>query len=49
MRFRGREKAFVHLGKAKLEQIVSQLGDVAKVYELNLRSRSQMHITLIPN
>ena len=49
MRFRGREKAFVHLGQAKLEQIVAQLGDVAQVYELNLRSRSQMHITLIPN
>lgn len=49
MRFRGRERAFVHLGKAKLEGIVAQLEDVAKVYELNLRSRSQMHITLIPD
>ena len=49
MRFRGRERAFVHLGKAKLEGIVAQLEDVAKVYELNLRSRSQMHITLIPS
>ncbi len=49
MRFRGREKAFVHLGKEKLEQIVGQLGDVAQVYEHNFRSRSQMHITLIPD
>ena len=49
LRFRGREKAFVHLGKEKLEQIVGQLSDVAKVYEQNLRSRSQMHITLIPH
>ncbi|ELS02953.1 translation initiation factor IF-3 [Xenococcus sp. PCC 7305] len=49
MRFRGREKAFIHLGKTKLEGIVAQLEDVAKVYELNLRSRSQMHITLIPD
>ena len=48
MRFRGREKAFVHLGKAKLEEIVGQLSDIAKVYEQNLRGRSQMHITLIP-
>ncbi|HHP7230676.1 MAG TPA: translation initiation factor IF-3 [Xenococcaceae cyanobacterium] len=48
MRFRGREKAFVHLGKEKLEQMVGQLADVAKVYEHNLRSKSQMHITLIP-
>lgn len=49
MRFRGREKAFVHLGQEKLEQTVAQLGDVAKVYERSLRSRSQMHITLIPD
>ncbi len=49
LRFRGREKAFVHLGKEKLEQIVTQLSDVAKVYEQNLRSRSQMYITLIPD
>ena len=48
MRFRGREKAFVHIGKEKLEQIVGQLSDIAKVYERNLRSKSQMHITLIP-
>ena len=47
MRFRGREKAFVHLGKEKLEQIVQQLGDVAKVYERNLRGRTQMHVILI--
>ncbi len=49
MRFRGREKAFVHLGKEKLEQIVEQLGDVAKIYERNLRGRSQMHVVLIPD
>lgn len=49
MRFRGREKAFVHLGKDKLEQIVKQLEDVAKVYEHNFRSKSQMHITLVPD
>ena len=48
MRFRGREKAFVHLGKEKLEEMVGQLSDIAKVYEHNLRSKSQMHITLIP-
>ncbi len=49
LRFRGREKAFIHLGKEKLEQIAEQLSDVAKVYEQNLRSKSQMHITLISN
>lgn len=49
MRFRGREKAFVHLGQQKLEQIVGQLADVSKVYELNSRSRSQMHVILTPD
>ncbi len=49
MRFRGREKAFVHLGKQKLEQIVGQLSDVSKVYELNSNSRSQMHVILTPD
>lgn len=49
MRFRGREKAFTHLGKEKLEQIVEQLGDVAKIYERSLRGRSQMHVVLIPD
>ncbi|MGF1540073.1 MAG: translation initiation factor IF-3 [Pleurocapsa sp.] len=49
MRFKGREKAFVHLGREKLEQIVGQLGDVGKVYEQNFRSKSQMYITLIPD
>lgn len=47
MRFRGREKAFVHLGKEKLQELVEQLSDVAKVYEQNLRGRSMVHITLI--
>ncbi|MBE9044836.1 translation initiation factor IF-3 [Pleurocapsales cyanobacterium LEGE 10410] len=49
MRFRGREKAFVDLGKEKLEQIVEQLSDVANIYERNLRSRSQVYITLTPD
>lgn len=48
MRFRGREKAFVHLGKEKLEQIVEQLSDVANVYERNLKSRGQVYITVSP-
>lgn len=48
MRFRGREKAFVHLGKEKLEQIVGQLSDISKIDDRNFRSRSQMYITLIP-
>ncbi|MDJ0588802.1 MAG: translation initiation factor IF-3 [Pleurocapsa sp. MO_226.B13] len=48
MRFRGREKAFVHLGKEKLQELVAQLSDVAKVYDQNLKSRGLMHITLIP-
>ena len=48
MRFKGREKAFVHLGKEKLEQVVEQLSDVANVYERNLRSRSQVYITVSP-
>ena len=47
MRFRGREKAFVHLGREKLQELVGQLSDVAKVYEQNLRGRSMMHITII--
>lgn len=49
MRFRGREKTFVHLGKEKLEQIVEQLADIAKIYEGNFRSRSQMHVILTPD
>ena len=49
MRFRGREKAFVHLGKEKLEQLVGQLSDVANIYESNLRGRGQVYITLNPD
>lgn len=49
MRFRGREKAFVHLGKEKLEQIVAQLADVGDIYERNFRSRSLMHVILTPD
>ena len=49
MRFRGREKAFVHLGKEKLEQLVGQLSDVANIYESNLRGRGQVYITLSPD
>ncbi|WP_052055680.1 translation initiation factor IF-3 [Myxosarcina sp. GI1] len=49
MRFRGREKAFVHKGKEKLENIVERLSDVADVDELNSRSRSLMYLTLAPN
>ena len=49
MRFRGREKAFVHLGKEKLEQLVGQLADVANVYDRNLKGRGQVYITLSPD
>lgn len=49
MRFRGREKAFVHLGKEKLEQVVTQLADVGEIYERNFRSKSLMHIILAPD
>ncbi len=49
MRFRGREKAFVHKGKEKLETIVERLSDVSDVDELNSRSRSLMYLTLAPN
>ena len=47
MRFRGREKAFVHLGKDKLKEIASQLSDVAEVYEKSFRGRTQMHVILV--
>lgn len=47
MRFKGREKAFVHLGKDKLREIASQLSDVAEVYEKNFRGRTQMHVILV--
>ena len=47
MRFRGREKAFVHLGKEKLQKIAGQLSDVAEVYEQNFRGRTQMHVILV--
>ena len=47
MRLRGREKAFVHLGREKLEQIVQQLADVAHVYEHNFRGRTLMHVVLV--
>lgn len=47
MRFKGREKAFVHLGKDKLKEIASQLSDVAEVYEKNFRGRNQMHVILV--
>ena len=49
MRFRGREKAFVHLGKEKLEQLVGQLSDVANIYESNLRGKGLVYITLSPD
>ena len=49
MRFRGREKAFVHLGKEKLEQLVGQLSDVADIYESNLRGKGLVYITLSPD
>ncbi len=49
MRFRGREKAFVHLGKEKLEKIIEQLSDVATVYESNFRSKSLLYITVTPD
>lgn len=48
MRFRGREKAFVHLGKEKLEQIIGQLSDIAKVDDSNLRGKSLLYITVTP-
>lgn len=48
MRFRGREKAFVHLGKEKLQKIANQLSDITEVYEQNFRGRTQMHVILIP-
>ena len=47
MRFKGREKAFVHLGKDKLREIASKLSDVAEVYEKNFRGRTQMHVILV--
>lgn len=47
MRFRGREKAFVHLGKEKLQKIASQLSDVATIYEQNFKGRTQMHVILV--
>lgn len=47
MRFRGREKAFVHLGKEKLKKIAGQLSDVAEIYEQNFRGRTQMHVILV--
>ena len=49
MRFKGREKAFVNLGKEKLEQIVEQLSDVSELDELNARNRHVMHVILTPN
>lgn len=49
MRFRGREKAFVHLGKEKLEQLVGQLSDVADIYDSNLKGRGLVYITLSPD
>ena len=47
MRFRGREKAFVHLGKEKLKKIATQLADVSEIYEQNFRGRTQMHVVLV--
>ena len=49
MRFRGRERAFVHLGKDKLKEIVQQLADVAQIDEQNFRSRNIVYITVSPN
>ena len=49
MRFRGREKAFMHLGKEKLEHLVGQLSDVANIYDRNLKGRGQVYITLSPD
>ena len=49
MRFRGREKAFTHLGKDKLKEVVGQLSDVAEVYEQNFRNRNLVYITVTPD
>ncbi|MEA5533860.1 translation initiation factor IF-3 [Crocosphaera sp. XPORK-15E] len=49
MRFRGREKAFIQLGREKLEQIVERLRDVANLEGNSSYSGSQLHIFLEPN
>lgn len=49
MRFKGRERAFAHLGREKLEEMVNKLSDVAKVYEQNFKNRHQVYITVTPD
>ncbi|MEA5508869.1 translation initiation factor IF-3 [Crocosphaera sp. UHCC 0190] len=49
MRFRGRERAFIQLGREKLEQIVERLRDVANLEGNSSYSGNQLHIFLEPN
>ncbi len=49
MRFRGRERAFTHLGKEKLDNIVKQLSEVANLEESSPLKGSQLHIVLAPH
>ena len=49
MRFRGRERAFMKLGKDKLEHVVEQLSDVASIDGQSSQRGNQLHILLAPN
>lgn len=48
MRFKGREAMYIDLGKAKFDQIVERLADVAVVDERSPAFGRQMHITFAP-
>lgn len=48
MRFKGREAMYIDLGKAKFDQIVERLADVAVVDERSPAAGRQIHITFAP-
>lgn len=48
MRFKGREAMYIDLGKAKFDQIIERLADVAVVDERSPAAGRQIHITFAP-
>lgn len=49
MRFKGREVAYMALGKEKFDQIVERLADIATVDERSPLSGRQIHIVFAPS
>ena len=48
MRFKGRERSFIHLGQEKLEQVVENLKDIANLEERSSFTGGQLYMILSP-